>query len=150
GERVPGTPRAKDAAELARLGWDAETAKKLAASPEPVPEEFARYATQPRRTADVDLPAETSALPSYGNFAQDTAIAALKGAIGVPEAAVGLMDIVTGGHAGKLLEDYAGFKPDEAKAILDSYYSDERYKSQQAFQQAKGAVAKVAAALKNP
>ena len=41
GERVPGTPRAKDAAELVRLGWDAETAKKLASTPEPKPATFA-------------------------------------------------------------------------------------------------------------
>lgn len=39
GARVPGTPRAKDAAELVKLGWDAETAKKLAAVPEPAPVE---------------------------------------------------------------------------------------------------------------
>lgn len=35
GERVPGTPRAKNAAELVRLGWDSATAERLAASPEP-------------------------------------------------------------------------------------------------------------------
>lgn len=34
GERVPGAPRAKDAAELVRLGWDPQTAAKLAATPE--------------------------------------------------------------------------------------------------------------------
>jgi hypothetical protein len=35
GARVPGSPRAKDAAELVRLGWDQQTAAKLAATPEP-------------------------------------------------------------------------------------------------------------------
>ncbi len=35
GERVPGTPRAKDAAELVRLGWDAKTAAQLVRLPEP-------------------------------------------------------------------------------------------------------------------
>ncbi len=35
GERVPGTERAKNASELARLGWDKQTAARLAASPEP-------------------------------------------------------------------------------------------------------------------
>ena len=34
GQRVPGTPRAGEA-ELVRLGWDAKTARQLAASPEP-------------------------------------------------------------------------------------------------------------------
>ena len=35
GARVPGVPRAKDAAELVRLGWDPATAVRLAATPEP-------------------------------------------------------------------------------------------------------------------
>ena len=35
GQRVPGTPCAKSAAELVQLGWDAETAETLAAMPEP-------------------------------------------------------------------------------------------------------------------
>src|SRR5690606_18050520 len=40
--------------------------------------------------------------------AQDGAITAVKSAIRVPEMAVGLADIVSGGHAGKYLEE-AGF-----------------------------------------
>jgi hypothetical protein len=35
GERVPGAKRAKDAAELVSLGWDQQTADKLARTPEP-------------------------------------------------------------------------------------------------------------------
>jgi hypothetical protein len=35
GERVPGTPRAADAAELVRLGWAPAAAARLAAMPEP-------------------------------------------------------------------------------------------------------------------
>jgi hypothetical protein len=35
GERVAGTPRAKSAAELVRLGWDPAAAARLAAIPEP-------------------------------------------------------------------------------------------------------------------
>jgi hypothetical protein len=35
GQRVPGTPRA-DEATLVQLGWDPQTAKQLAAVPEPV------------------------------------------------------------------------------------------------------------------
>src|ERR1700752_4951090 len=42
-------------------------------------------------------PEETSLLQRAG----DVGISALKGAIGVPEAAIGLADIVTGGYAGK-------------------------------------------------
>src|SRR3990167_10693252 len=50
GERVPGTPRAKDAAELTRLGWDAQTAARLAATPELV--DYAALAQQARLQPD--------------------------------------------------------------------------------------------------
>lgn len=55
----------------------------------------------------------------------DTAVSLLKSAVGVPEAAVGIADIFTLGHAGKLLEE-AGFQPGEAKAFLDTLYSHEQ------------------------
>ena len=58
---------------------------------------------------------------------KDVGITALKGAIGVPEAAVGLADLVSGGHVGKFLENEGGtvgFRPKEAKQFLDENYSD--------------------------
>ena len=58
-------------------------------------------------------------------IAGDGILTGLKGAIGVPEAAVGLADLVSGGAAGKFAEDI-GFRPKEAKAMLDEYYSPQQ------------------------
>lgn len=79
----------------------------------------------------------------------DIGITALKGAIGVPEAAVGLADIVSGGHAGRALED-VGFDPGQAKAILDTYYSRRQQEANQSVEEADGFVAKALAALSHP
>ena len=79
----------------------------------------------------------------------DYGITALKGAIGVPEAAVGLADIVTGGAAGKLAEDI-GFRPKEAKDILSKGYTPEQQAKFQEVQSADGFVDTAAAALRNP
>lgn len=82
--------------------------------------------------------------------AADYGITALKGAIGVPEAAVGLADMASGGLAGKWLEDNAGFRPKEAKHFLDDYYSPEQKAANRAVQGADGFVDTASAALQNP
>lgn len=79
----------------------------------------------------------------------DTGISLLKGAIGVPEAAVGLADIVTGGQAGKAAESI-GFRPKEAKSILDDLYSPEQKAANQRVAQAEGFVDTAQAMLANP
>ncbi|HGM6086817.1 TPA: LPD38 domain-containing protein [Pseudomonas aeruginosa] len=79
----------------------------------------------------------------------DTGISLLKGAIGVPEAAVGLADIVTGGQAGKAAERI-GFRPKEAKSILDDLYSPEQKAANQRVAQAEGFVDTAQAMLANP
>jgi hypothetical protein len=69
--------------------------------------------------------AEQTAKPkrTIAGTLNDTLITGLKGAIAVPEMAIGLADIFTGGRTGKGAER-VGFKPAEAKAILDSYKSE--------------------------
>lgn len=79
----------------------------------------------------------------------DTAVSALKGAIAVPEAMVGMADLVTGGYAGKAAESL-GFRPKEAKAALDELYSPEQQAANREVQQAHGFVDTAAAALRNP
>src|SRR3990167_7622573 len=116
GERVPGTPRVSEP-ELVQLGWDTETAKRLAALPEPA-----------------DAPPAT-----FLERLTDLGISALKGAIGVPEAALGLADIPTGGRAGKVLES-VGFNPKLAKSILDSFYSQQQQQANRSLAEAKGVV----------
>ena len=55
----------------------------------------------------------------------DTGVSLAKGIIGVPEAAVGLANLPTGGMAGKAAQAI-GFAPKEWKESLDEYYSPEQ------------------------
>ncbi len=64
---------------------------------------------------------------------QDAGLAALKGAIAVPEIAVGIMDTMSDGAVGKTLENKngaIGFRPKEAKQALSDLHTDQ-YKAQQ-------------------
>jgi hypothetical protein len=79
----------------------------------------------------------------------DTGISALKSAIAVPEAAVGIADLVTGGQAGKAAEQ-AGFRPKEAKAFLDDYLSPEQKAANAKLDQAEGFVDTLSTAIDNP
>lgn len=79
----------------------------------------------------------------------DTGISALKGAIAVPEAAVGLADMATGGEVGKTLEG-VGFRPGEAKKILDEQYSPAQKAANEQVQKAEGLWNTFKAAVKNP
>lgn len=81
--------------------------------------------------------------------AGDTGVSLLKGAIAVPEAAVGLADVVTGGRAGKMAES-AGFRPAEARQMLDEWYSPEQRAAFEEVRNADGIMAKTGAALRNP
>jgi hypothetical protein len=81
--------------------------------------------------------------------ALDAGVTFLKSAIGLPEAFVGLADIPTLGYAGKLLEK-AGYKPKEAKEILDTYLSEAQQFANRQVKEAKGFVPTIGAALKNP
>lgn len=64
---------------------------------------------------------------------KDTGLSALKGAIAVPELAVGIMDVMSDGATGKILENKngtVGFRPKEAKQALGDLHTDQ-YKAQQ-------------------
>jgi hypothetical protein len=79
----------------------------------------------------------------------DPAISAVKGAIGLPEAAVGMANIVTGGLAGKAA-DAVGFRPAAAKATLDTLYSPEQQQANQEVQRVEGFLPTAKAMLRNP
>lgn len=79
----------------------------------------------------------------------DSAVSLVKGAIGVPEAAVGIADLVTGGRAGQAAES-VGFRPKEARAILDEFYSPEQRAANAEVQQAEGFIDTATAAIQNP
>jgi hypothetical protein len=79
----------------------------------------------------------------------DTGISLAKGIVGVPETAVGLADLVTGGHAGKLAKD-AGVDFARTKQILDSGYSPEQQEANAKVQQAEGFLPTLKAVAENP
>jgi GGDEF domain-containing protein len=81
--------------------------------------------------------------------AKDAGITALKGIIAVPETAVGLADIPTGGRIGKTLqENGVDFK--RAKDILSEEYSPAQKKAFQNVQEAEGFVPTLKAVAENP
>lgn len=64
---------------------------------------------------------------------KDTGLSALKGTVAVPELAVGVMDTMSDGATGKILENKdgtVGFRPKEAKQALGDLHTDQ-YKAQQ-------------------
>lgn len=101
---------------------------------------------EPLESAGTAKPHESSAAR---RVVGDTAVSALKGAVSVPEAAVGLADLATGGRAGKMAEQ-AGFRPKEAKAMLDDLYSPEQKAANAKVQAAEGFVGTLKAAVENP
>lgn len=86
---------------------------------------------------------------SAGDVVGDVAVTALKGAIGLPQSIAGWADIATGGRAGKKLEEL-GFRPEEAKQILDGMYSEAQQEANRQVRQAQGFVPTIKAALDNP
>ena len=79
----------------------------------------------------------------------DSAVSLAKGVIAVPEAAVGVADLVTGGRAGRAAEAM-GFRPREAKEILSGYYSPEQQEAFRQVQAAEGLVDTAGAVVRNP
>ena len=86
---------------------------------------------------------------TVGGTAVDAGVTLLKMTIGLPETAVGLLDIPTQGRVGSFLED-AGFNPRLAKQVLDLYLSEAQQAANKRVQEAKGFVPTVQAAVQNP
>lgn len=85
----------------------------------------------------------------------DPTIAALKGFITIPEAAVGLADMVSGGRVGRALErrdgtSWLAFDPEQAKRYLDSWYSDQHKAGPAAVEKAVGVLDTAIAVLSHP
>jgi predicted RNA methylase len=79
----------------------------------------------------------------------DTAVSLGKGVIGAGEGVVGLASLATGGLAGQLAEQ-AGYRPKEAKAMLDTLYSPEQQAANRAVSEAKGIGGTLSAIAQNP
>lgn len=86
---------------------------------------------------------------TVSDVAIDAGITFLKATIGLPESFVGLADIPTAGHIGKFLEEN-GYKPKEAKAILDTYLSEAQQAANRKVNEAQGFGGTLAAGLQNP
>ena len=109
--------------------------------------------TQPESEIDSALKDAPTTARGLKGFAQDAAAIAVKGAIGVPETLVGLADIPTGGAVGKFLENeggVVGFRPKQAKEMVNEWHSDATKEAQRKFQEADGIVDKTVTALQNP
>jgi len=152
GTTITGVPEGITQAELlARYGkFSAQTA------PAPAPAGLESIAPRAPNTMTADeYRAQVAAREAQGyertvgGTAKDVGITLLKGAIGLPEAAVGLLDLPTMGYAGKLLEQ-AGFKPKEAREILDTYLSEAQQAANRKVREAQGFLPTAKAALQNP
>jgi diguanylate cyclase (GGDEF)-like protein len=86
---------------------------------------------------------------SIGDIAGDIGVTALKGAVALPQAAVGIADIPTGGRIGKALEGI-GYRPDETQKTLDTWYSDPQQEANRKVREAEGFVPTLKAAIENP
>lgn len=83
----------------------------------------------------------------------DTLLSGLSSAVAVPELAVGLLDIPTGGRVGKFLENEGGglgFRPGEAKEAIGGWKSEQSQEQMREFQETEGFGGKLNYARKNP
>jgi len=99
---------------------------------------------QPQQFAPPQQPERT-----FGGTLRDIGVTALKGAVALPQAAQGLIDIPTGGHFGKLTERL-GYKPEETQRILAGQLSPAQQYAEQQVSEAKGFVPTLKAALQHP
>ena len=106
-------------------------------------------AAAPRSESDELLKDAPAQARGFGGWARDIAATAVKGAIAVPEAAVGLADIPTGGRVGKALQS-VGFDPKAAREVANEWHSDATKDAQRKFQEADGIWEKTKTAIQNP
>lgn len=96
--------------------------------------------------------------PNYGKepesrgvtgIAKDLGTWTAKGVVAVPEAAVGIGSMVTGGRVGKAAAD-VGFTPDKWKESMNEWHTDATKAAQKEFEDAEGVWGKTKAAIQNP
>jgi len=87
---------------------------------------------------------------SFGDVASDVGISLKRGVVQLGDAAIGLANIPTGGHAGRLLEDVTGYKSGELDESLASQYSEAQQAASQRVSDATGFLGTVGTALQNP
>lgn len=136
-----------------RSGAPAEVAQS-APGRRPLPLQALQAEPRRRSLSELDYDAFMAAergevTPEAGAEVGNLGVSLARGVIGVPEAVVGLVDIPTGGRVGKALEDSAGYRPAEAKKILDSWYSDQYQQARRDVSAADGVLETAVKALSN-
>ena len=132
------------ALERADKAGDVESAREIAT--------YIKALQPPSIVPQTQLQAPAPVAPEKAGLlrrAGDLGLGLVQGAISVPESIVGLADIPTGGRVGKALEG-VGFRPTEAKEILQSYKSPEQQAAERAVQEAEGFIPTIQAAVQNP
>lgn len=121
------------------------------------PQGLALNPLTPKKNAAVvgNAPAVTAPLPSSepSSLARraigDPLVSLAKGVVSVPESAVGLADLVSGGQAGKSVQS-TGIDFPKAQLALDNLYSLEQQQANQNVQNAQGFVPTLKAMAQNP
>jgi hypothetical protein len=139
-----GSPMGDDmgSAIMAASGQPKADRSRLAAAPDGVVNAQDYLAAVARRK-------EENPDRSVSDVVVDSGITFLKATLGLPEAFVGLADIPTAGQIGKLLERN-GYKPKEAREILDTYLSEAQQVANRKVKEAKGFGATLLAGIQNP
>ncbi len=112
------------------------------------------YSDLPREQIAAKLGVKTAPPPdapsgTMRRLVGDSLVSAGRGVIGVPEALTGMADLVSGGRAGKALQD-VGVDFKRAKDILGDYYSPEQKAANEEVGKAEGFFPTVAAMARNP
>lgn len=94
-------------------------------------------------------PVEVKSKPVLNKAVGDIGTAIEKGLVSVPQAALGIADIFSGGKAGKAVED-SGINLKKTQENLDQQYSPETQAANEAVRNADGFVDTVKAAAQNP
>lgn len=109
------------------------------------PDKARLAATDAKNLADVEKSFDRTVFGTAG----DVGVTALKSAVGLPQAVVGLADIVTGGYAGKGLEAL-GVRFKDTQEILDTLYSPAQQAANKRVSEADGFTDALAAMVQNP
>ena len=96
-----------------------------------------------------ELDSSESPKRSAFDVAKDIGVTALKGAVGLPQAVVGLADIPTGGRVGKALDE-AGVRFKDTQDFLADQYSDAQKAANKKVAAADGFVGAAQAMIENP
>ena len=118
-------------------------------APEGATQEQAFEYVKQKHYSGADPSKNSSKSRSAADIARDVGVTAIKGAVALPEAFVGLADIPTGGRVGKALEG-AGIKFKETQDILSGQYSEQQQAANKKVQEADGFVDTTVTALQNP